>query len=347
MTRNHFLSFALTATSALFLGSCGEQGNSSTDSSSSADSSSAGGDGSSAATERYVIGVIAKSQSNPVFQAARVGAVDAARDLGEQYGIDIQIEWRTPTNEDAQKQAEYVEQLASAGVDGIAISASDANLLTSSLNDAIEGGAYVVTFDSDVPDSDRIAYYGVDDKAAGAKVMEELAKVMDGEGVVGILSGNPNSANLSARVAGVEEKAAEYEGIEVRGTFYEPKETAADMAAKVQQVQAANPDISGWAFVGGWPLYTDNALDGVHETAKVVSMDPLRLPISYLKKGQVQTLVGQPYHGWGYQSVKILIEQLHNDKAPESEFIYGAFDIVTQENAEAFNEQWNEWLDED
>lgn len=343
MKLTNSLTFALAATGALILGSCGEQGGG------SGTASSSSGDGSSpaAAGETYVIGVIAKAQSNPVFQAARVGALDAARDLSEEYGIDIRIEWRTPNTEDAQKQAEYVEQLASAGVDGIAISASDANLLARSLNDAIAGGAYVVTYDSDVPGSNRIAYYGVDDKAAGARVMEELATVMQGEGIVAILSGNPNSANLSARVAGVQEKASEYENIEIRGVFYEPKETAADMAAKVQQVQAANPDISGWAFVGGWPLYTDNALDGIYETAKVVSMDPLPLPINYLREGQVQTLVGQPYHGWGYQSVKILIDKIHNNKDPESEFIYGDFDIVTQENADEFSSQWNTWLDKD
>src|SRR4029450_694887 len=74
----------------------------------------------------YTIGLVAKSQGNPVFQAARVGANDAARDLGKKLGIEIKIDWRTPNEEDAQKQAEAIEQLVLAGADGLAVSWSDA-----------------------------------------------------------------------------------------------------------------------------------------------------------------------------------------------------------------------------
>ena len=48
------------------------------------------------------------------------------------------------------------------------------------------------------------------------------------------------------------------------------------------EIQTANTNITGWALVGGWPLYTDNALDGIHEHAKVVSLDPLPLPLELL-----------------------------------------------------------------
>src|SRR5213593_2695405 len=77
----------------------------------------------------YTFGVVAKSQNNAVFQAARVGAEQAAKDLGARHGITIKIDWRTPNEEDAQKQAEYVEQMVLGGVDGIIISSSDANKL--------------------------------------------------------------------------------------------------------------------------------------------------------------------------------------------------------------------------
>ena len=71
-------------------------------------------------------GLVAKSQSNPVFQAARTGAEQAAKDLGAKNGLSIRIDWRTPNDEDAQKQAEAIEQLVLAGADGIAVSCSDA-----------------------------------------------------------------------------------------------------------------------------------------------------------------------------------------------------------------------------
>src|SRR5215510_9951013 len=88
----------------------------------------------------YTIGLVAKSQSNPVFQAARVGAEAAAKELGAKHGIQIKIDWRTPNDEDAQKQAEAVEQLVLTGANGIAVSCSDANKLTDSINRAVDNG---------------------------------------------------------------------------------------------------------------------------------------------------------------------------------------------------------------
>lgn len=332
------VSMMLGLSAATLLASCGNEGGGD-------NTATSGGDGAApaASVQTYTFGVIAKAEQNPVFQAARVGAEAAAKELSEQHeGITVTVNWRTPATEDAQKQAEFVELLTSQGVDGIAISCTDANLLESSINAAAAGNVPVVTFDSDASSSDRFAYYGVDDKAAGAKVMEELAGQLNGSGVVAVLSGNPNSANLSARVDGVREEAAKHEGIEIRDVFY-AQETAADMAAKMQQVQTSNPDISGWALVGGWPLYTDNALDGIYESAKVVSMDPLPLPLDYVKAGQVQVLVGQPYYGWGYESVMLLFNKVHNGQDPESVMNYAEFDIVNADNVDEYAENWKVW----
>ncbi len=301
-----------------------------------------------AADTVYRIGVIAKSNSNPVFQAAKTGAMAAGERLTKELdGVTVEILWQTPPQEDAQVQAQYVEQLVSSGVDGIAISCTDANLLTSSLKAAVEKGVVVVTFDSDAPESGRMAYYGVDDKQAGKEVMRQLAEQMGGSGKVAVLTGNPAAANLQARVNGVLEQAAEYEGIAEPTVYSFTPETATEAAAKMQQVQSANPDITGWALVGGWPLYTDNALDGIYQNAKIVSMDPLPLPLEYVKKGQVQVLVGQPYFGWGEKSVEMIIDKLELNRTPESEFIYAQFDIVTEDNVEEFGENWAKWLGED
>src|SRR5437764_11959367 len=155
----------------------------------------------------YTIGLVAKSQSNPVFQAARVGAIDAARELGEKYGIEIKIDWRTPNEEDAQKQAEAIEQLVLAGANGIAVSCSDANKLTDAINSAVKNGVPVATFDSDAPNSKRFVTYAIDDVKCGERAMEELAGFMGGTGIVAILGGNKNAPNRQKHVAGGQKAA--------------------------------------------------------------------------------------------------------------------------------------------
>src|SRR5205823_4951733 len=54
------------------------------------------------------IGMVAKSQSNAVFQAAYAGAKAAAAELGPKYNANVTIDWQTPADEDAQKQAQAI-----------------------------------------------------------------------------------------------------------------------------------------------------------------------------------------------------------------------------------------------
>ncbi len=306
------------------------------------------GDAAKGTTKKYTFGIIAKSNGNPVFQAARVGAIDAARDLSKD-GIEVTADWRTPNSEDAQQQAQYIEQLVTAGVDGIAISVSDAKVLTSAINSAVDKGVPVVCFDSDAPDSKRFAMYGMDDVESGQKLGEQMAKALGDtgdkqvKGVVAILAGNQNATNLQARVRGVKEALANYPNITIKDTFYHA-EDAVSASAKVKQVQNANPEITGWAMVGGWPLFTDKALDGVADKGvKVVAIDIVDSELTYVKSGQVQMLVGQNCYGWGTESVKILFDMVHNGKKPAQTIVRAPVDIVTIENVDQFDGMWKKW----
>ncbi|MFA6546512.1 MAG: substrate-binding domain-containing protein, partial [Limisphaerales bacterium] len=175
----------------------------------------------------YTFGLVAKSQGNPVFQAARIGAIDAAKELGAKHGVSIKIDWRTPNEEDAQRQAENIEQLVLAGAHGISVSCSDANKLTDAINKAVDNGVPVMTFDSDAPRSKRFVTFGVDDTKCGEQVMAELGKAMGGRGVVAILAGNQNAPNLQKRAQGVRNAAKTFPGITVKDTYYH-KETPQD-----------------------------------------------------------------------------------------------------------------------
>lgn len=298
------------------------------------------------ARKSLMLGLVAKSQNNPVFLAARTGANDAARDFGKQLGVDIRIEWLTPTAEDAQKQAEYIEQLVAKGADGIAVSCSDAKTLTLSINSAVDKGVPVVCFDSDAPESKRFAYYGTDDVACGRQVGAELAKAMGGKGVVAVLAGNQTAPNLQARVRGVREELAKFSDIKILDVYYH-KETAQDAVAKMEEVQRTNPQITGWALVGGWPLFTRNALDNIAGKAKVVSVDALRPQLEYLKNGQVDVLLGQKVYEWGYESVRLLVDKVVHDKTPASPIVTAELVRVTKDNAAEYGKQWARWLGEE
>ena len=291
----------------------------------------------------YTIGLVAKSQGNPVFQAARVGAMDAAKELSAKHNLRIKIDWRTPNEEDAQKQAEAIEQLVLAGASGIAVSCCDANKLTDAINSAVKNGVPVATFDSDAPASKRFVTYGVDDVKCGEQVMSELVKLIGEKGTVAILAGNQNAPNLQKRVQGVKNIAKKFPGIKVIDTYYH-RETPQDAAAKVEQVMQSHPDITGWAMVGGWPLFTENALKWPPGSIKCVSVDALPPQLAYLRSGHVQLLLAQQVYEWGHRSVELLIDKIHFKKNPPVLHEVSPLVPVTKQNVDEFAKNWEKWL---
>lgn len=259
------------------------------------------------------IALIAKSSTNPVFLAARTGAEAAAKELSVN-GLKVSVSWLTPPQEDGQVQAQRIQQAVNEGADGILIAASDAGKVTGAINDAVDRGVAVMTFDSDAPQSKRFAYYGVDDIKTGNAVMAELAAAMKGKGVVAILAGNQNALNLQRRVQGVREEAAKHPGIRIVNAFNHI-ETPQDAAAEVIRVNNAYPEVNGWAFVGGWPLFTQTLLTDIDPARmKVVSVDALPAELVYVEKGVVPVLLAQPVYDWGYVGVKTLVDKIHFGK---------------------------------
>lgn len=302
-------------------------------------------EGVSAADAPVIIGLVAKSQSNPVFQAAYAGARDAARELGPKYGVEVRIDWQTPPDEDAQKQAEAIEQLARGGARGIAVACSDANTVTPAIDKAVQLGVTVVCFDSDAPRSKRLCYYGTDDEVCGQKVMSELAAAMDGKGKVAILAGNQTAPNLQRRVKAAREELARHADLALvpDGVFYHP-ETPEQAVEAVNAAQSTNPEIGGWCMVGGWPLFTKNALKWPPGSVKVVAVDALPAQLSYLESGHVQALYAQDCYGWGHKSVELLLEKIVKGNDPQSERIIDPLIKVTRENASEFRTKWDKWL---
>jgi len=296
-----------------------------------------------AGSKSYTFGLVAKSQGNAVFQVARVGAEDAARELGAKHGLRIKVDWRTPNEEDAQKQAEAIEQLVLAGADGIAISCSDANKVTDAIDKAVQGGVPVCPFDTESPASKPPTHYGVDDLECGRQVIAELAKVMGGKGVVAILAGNQNAPNLQKRAQGVREGAKAFPGIRIRDTYYH-KETPQDAAARVEQVMQAAPEVTGWAMIGGWPLFTEHALKWAPGSVKCVSVDALPAQLAYLRSGHVQKLLAQQCHAWGYRSIELLLDKVHFKKSPPSVKEVSPLVPVDRDNVDAYAKNWEKWL---
>lgn len=311
------------------------------------ESAPAGGESAAPATRKILIGFVAKSQSNDVFVVAHAGAKAAAKELGAKYGVEVEVDIRTPSEEDATKQAEAIDALQRIGANAIAVSASEANTLVPSIDRAVERGVLVTTFDSDVPQSRRAFFYGCDDIAGGSKLADALAEATGGTATVAILAGNEGAPNLQRRVKGFKDRLAEkypnMKLLEPNAVFYHV-ETPEKAAEAVATATNANPSITAWAFVGGWPLFTENALKWEPGKIKVVSWDALPAQLSYVRSGHVSALLAQDCYGWGYKSVEAILEKLLNNKDPDAATFIDPLPAITRESADAWEKNWELWL---
>jgi ribose transport system substrate-binding protein len=289
--------------------------------------------GASAAAKRYRFAVIPKSLDLPVFNYAKVGAERKAKELG-----NVDILWRGPETADQLRQKEILESFITQGVDGIAISSLNGDFLTETIDRAIAAGIPVVTWDADAPKSKRIAFYGVDDVAAGRIMGDEAAKLLNDKGKIAVIT-SIGAVNLQRRLEGVKESLARHPDVKIVET-YDIKEDPVRCAEIIATGSRRYPDLGAWISVGGWPVFTRNALDAVDPAkTKFISFDTIPPAPDLLKEGKVQVLLGQKYFGWGSESVRLLYD-IKNGKPPATPIVDSGVDVVTKANVDEYVAGW-------
>lgn len=125
---------------------------------------------------------------NTAFELARVGAQQAADELG------VELIYTGPTENSAEGQVALIDSLIAQRVDAIMLSANDATALTPSLQKAARRGIAVVTWDQDTEAVARKLHIASATNAlitlGPAKIALDLA---GGEGKIGVISGPANS----------------------------------------------------------------------------------------------------------------------------------------------------------
>ena len=284
------------------------------------------------AARKLRFALIPKALDIPVFDYANKGAQRTAAELG-----NVEVVYHGPDRADELKQKEILESFISQRFDGLAISVLNADFLSSTIDRAIDAGIPVVTWDSDAPKSKRIAFYGVDDYQSGQIMGREAARLLNGKGTVALIT-SLGANNLARRLDGVTELLAKHPGIQIVETF-DIKEDSVRTTETIAIGTLRYPDLGAWISVGGWPVFTQNALAPVPPTTKVISFDTNPPAPELIKTGKAQVLIGQKYFGWGSESIKLL-HDIVNGKRPATPIIDSGVDVVTAENVDEYLASW-------
>lgn len=288
-----------------------------------------------AAEHKLRFAVIPKALHIPVFNYARIGAERKARELG-----NVEILWNAPFTNDQVKQKEILEDYIAMGVDGIAISCLNGDYLTPTIDEAMEKGIPVVTWDSDAPKSKRVAFYGVNDFESGVIMGKEIVKLLGEEGGEIAVITTLGADNLARRLEGAMSVIRQHPEIKVVETF-DVQDQAITSARVIASATETYPNLRAWLSVGGWPGFARNILDPVDpKKTYVVSFDTIPPAPELIKEGKIQLALGQKYFGWGAETVGILYNIVMNNKYPENQVVDSGVDIVTPDNIDEYLEKW-------
>lgn len=291
--------------------------------------------------QTYRFAIVPKAMNNPYFDLSRDGCTQRAQELG-----NIECVYIGPVEHEPATQTQIIQDLISQGVDGLAISVSDANAAKNVIQQAVDAGIPVITFDADAPDSARQAHVGTDNREFGRQLAEQLKKLRPEGGTYGMISGGPAAQNLADRVEGVREGLQGSNWTEVEGS---PLFSNDDLALSVQQMQdiaTANPDINAILPVGGWPMFVPEAYKAFVDSQKarrdagefaLVVADTLPIQLQLLKEGYADALVGQRPYEMGQRAMDILLALKNGEQVDE--ITYAGLDIVTPENVDQMLQQ--------
>jgi ribose transport system substrate-binding protein len=270
---------------------------------------------------------------------ARRGCEKAVEDLG---GIDL--EFRIPSDGTAAEQKRILDDLAVAGVAGIAISPVDPANQTQLIND-IAKQALVLTQDSDAPQSNRTCYIGTDNKAAGRQAGDLIKQVLPSGGKIMIFVGKLDAQNAQERLQGLKEAIAgsKIEIIDVRTDdtdLVRAKSNAADTLVKYPEIGC---------MVGLWAYNGPSILNAVRDARKVgqvkiVCFDEDDQTLAGIKESAIYaTVVQQPYE-FGYQAIQIMNKILDGDRSmiPPGKQIFIPTLVINKDNVVEFTEKINQ-----
>lgn len=152
------------------------------------------------------IALVGKSAGNAFFEIAAASFVEAAE--GEGATVDVVY----PETATADAQIKVLDNLISQAPDAICISANDVNALQSVLEEAMDAGIKVSSFDSAPnPASRQVFVNQAGTVAVGQALLDAVYDLAGGEGQWAILSATSQAANQNAWIAAMEKLASEDE----------------------------------------------------------------------------------------------------------------------------------------
>jgi ribose transport system substrate-binding protein len=260
---------------------------------------------------------------------------------------DVTVAFKTTNTGTIEEQNGLIRQaLDRDDADAIAISPVDPGGQKKVINDAAKR-AFVMTQDSDAPDTDRALYLGADNRAAGRQAGELIKQALPQGGKIMVFVGKREVQNAQERFEGLKEslQGSKVVIIDLMTDDANPM-NARDNAYETLKKY---PDIAG--MVGLWSYNGPAIVQALKPeaklgTVKIVCFDDDRETLAAIKEGAIFGTVAQQPFDYGYQAVKTAAQVLKGDRSaiPGNKMIFVPTVVIQRNNVDAYNKQLDQLL---
>ncbi len=242
--------------------------------------------------KKITVCLLPKKKGVPYFTTCAKGAEEAAKELG-----NVELIYDGPTDGSPEKAASMVDRWALRGVDVIAVSPNDPEVVGQAMKKAREKGVHVIAWDADAAKETR--EFLVNQATAqdiGYALVDAMAKDIGGdapEGEVAIITATLTAANQNEWIKFMKERLAKYPKLSLVATS--PSNEDQRLAFQVaQDLMKAHPKLKG--IFGISSVAFPGAAEAVKQAGKsgTVLVTGLATPNdmkAYVKGGTVKSVI--------------------------------------------------------
>jgi LacI family transcriptional regulator len=239
----------------------------------------------------YLFNFIVPSGETSFFADIR-REIEAARSFVSKDRIDVNMVTVPPLDPGAIIDA--IQGLHERIGDGLALVAVESQVVRDAISDLRERGIRVVTFISDIPNSARERFVGIDNVAAG-RVAGSLLKRFIGHrtGDIAVVAGSGTLRDHVERRMGLEQVIRmECPGLRVL-PWIEGEEMAGVVEQKLSKLLSENPNVVGLYSVGGGTRGVIEAIEAADQEMSVVTSELSPHARAALISGTIDAVLAQ------------------------------------------------------
>ena len=282
------------------------------------------------------------NSTSDFWKVARKGCEKADAELP-----DVRVAFKTTNTGTIEEQNGLIRQaLDRDEADAIAISPVDPGGQKKIINDATKR-AFVMTQDSDAPDTDRALYLGADNRAAGRQAGELIKQALPQGGKIMVFVGKREVQNAKDRFEGLKEslQGSKVVIIDLMTDDADPSNARQNAYETLKNY----PDIAGmiglWSYNG--PMIVQALRPaGKLGTIKIVCFDDDQETLAAIKEGAIFGTVAQQPFEYGYETVKTAAQILKGDRSaiPGNKMIFVPTVVIQRNNVDDYSKKLDQLL---